>query len=88
MSRTKFPRMTKRLPQVRGPWFAPDHAAFEQLRLNAENVIDSKSVEGIEAKKPGSVFSYRAAAAPRQFELVATPEGFSVDHTQKSRLAA
>ncbi|ARN81101.1 glycosyltransferase [Methylocystis bryophila] len=39
-----------------------DHAAFRQNRLNAENVIDSKSLERDSCEKPVSTFSHRALA--------------------------
>ncbi len=42
---------------------ALDHAAFRRNRLNAENVIDSKSLERDLREKPVSTFSHRALAA-------------------------
>jgi len=52
-------------------WLAPalDHAAFgQQSRPNADNVIDSKSLERALREKPGSTFSQRALVvdAPRK----------------------
>ncbi len=39
-----------------------DHAAFRRNRLNADDVIDSKSVERALREKPASAFSRRALA--------------------------
>ncbi|BDV40758.1 hypothetical protein [Methylocystis bryophila] len=51
-----------------------DHAAFGRNRLNAEHVIDSKSLELDSREKPASTFSHRALAAPQTPEaLVAKP---------------
>ena len=41
----------------------PDHAAFERKRSNADNVIDSKSLERALCEKPVSTFSRRALKA-------------------------
>jgi SulP family sulfate permease len=41
-----------------------DHAAFRRNRLNAENVIDSKSMERASSEKPDSTFSQRAQETP------------------------
>jgi hypothetical protein len=40
--------------------FALDHAAFERKRSNADDVIDSKSLERASREKPVSTFSHRA----------------------------
>ncbi|MBM3563729.1 MAG: hypothetical protein FJX48_11430 [Alphaproteobacteria bacterium] len=42
-----------------------DHAAFRRNRPNADDVIDSKSLERALRKKPASTFSQRALAACR-----------------------
>ncbi len=50
---------------------APDHAAFRRNRLNAENVIDSNSVERANKAKNrlplfrGALWANRACASPR-----------------------
>ncbi|MBM3578175.1 MAG: hypothetical protein FJX40_11050 [Alphaproteobacteria bacterium] len=43
--------------------FPLDHAAFRRNRLNADDVIDSKSLERALREKPASTFSQRALAA-------------------------
>ncbi|HTO78304.1 MAG TPA: tetratricopeptide repeat protein [Methylocystis sp.] len=61
-----------------------DHAAFERNCSNAENVIDSKSLERVSSERPDSAFSQRApetgqgegrkdtsAAGPKRMDLVA-----------------
>ncbi|MBM3563984.1 MAG: hypothetical protein FJX48_12785 [Alphaproteobacteria bacterium] len=40
-----------------------DHAAIRQNRLNADDVIDSKSLERALCEKPASAFSQRASLA-------------------------
>ncbi|MBI1980773.1 MAG: cupin domain-containing protein [Methylocystis sp.] len=43
-----------------------DHAVFRQNRLNADDVIDFKSLERALCEKPDSTFSQRAPGAPTE----------------------
>ena len=58
---------------LHAPWL--DHAAFERNRSNAENVIDSKSLERASREKPVPTFSQRAlGAAPESFRVLLGPQ--------------
>jgi PQQ-dependent catabolism-associated CXXCW motif protein len=86
----RFNAFGKRKNMSRSPLRAAlDHTAFRRNRLNAENVIDSKSFERASREKPVSTLSQRALGfALMLFALfscatalaeVAEPEGYRLD---------
>jgi protein ImuA len=65
------------LRRASGEANALNHAAFEQNRSNAENVIDSRELERASSEKPVPTFASRALASSAQEFFEALPGAFA-----------